>query len=202
MAFIKVIHPTQAEGKLKQIYAKVSGPGGQVDHVLQVHSLRPHTLEGHMCLYKTVLHDTRNRLPHWYAESIGVLVSRLNQCEYCDRHHSAGLKRLLRREAKDFDAYDRALSQARPGAPFTEREQAGLAYARKLTHTPGAIEQADIDFLRQAGFSDGEILEVNQVTSYFAYANRAVTGLGVSVDGELLGLSPGDADDPEAWHHG
>ncbi len=173
-----------------------------MDHVLQIHSLRPHTLEGHMCLYKSTLHDTRNRLPHWYTESIGVLVSRLNDCEYCDRHHTAGLQRLLRREGKDLGPYDRALSLERPGEPFTGKEQAGLAYARKLTHTPGAIEQADIDYLRQQGFDDGEILELNQVASYFAYANRTVTGLGVSVDGEKLGLSPGDEDDVEAWHHG
>jgi uncharacterized peroxidase-related enzyme len=202
MAFIEIIHPAEATGKLEKIYGLVSGPGGQVDNVLQVHSLRPHTLEGHMCLYKSVLHDTRNRLAHWYTEAVGVLVSRLNQCEYCDRHHSAGLKRLLRRLDRDFGDYDRALSLQRLGAPFSEKEQAGLEYARKLTHTPGAIEQSDIDHLRLKGFDDGEILELNQVASYFSYANRTVTGLGVSVDGEQLGLSPSDTDEDEAWHHG
>ena len=201
MAFIKGIHPGEATGKLEKIYGLVSGPGGQVDNVLQIHSLRPHTLEGHMSLYKSVLHNTRNRLPHWYLEAVGVLVSRLNQCKYCDGHHTAGLKRLLRRQEMSFDEYDRALSLGQPLEPFTVKEQAGLVYARKLTHTPGAIEQADIDFLREQGFDDGEILELNQVTSYFAYANRTVTGLGVSAEGEKLGLSPGDADDEKAWHH-
>ncbi len=52
--------------------------------------------------------------------------------------------------------------------------------------------------LRGAGWSDGEILEINQVTSYFAYANRTVTGLGVHTEGEKLGLAP---DDSEDWHH-
>ncbi len=202
MAFIKVIHPGQATGRLERIYGLVSGPGGQVDNVLQIHSLRPHTLEGHMGLYKAVLHDTRNRLPHWYTESVGVLVSRLNNCDYCDRHHSTGLRRLLRREGREFAEYDRALSLEQPGAPFSDKEQAGLAYARKLTHTPGEVEQADVDFLRESGFDDGEILELNQVASYFAYANRSVTGLGVSVEGEKLGLSPSDEDSEEAWHHG
>jgi len=41
-----------------------------------------------------------------------------------------------------------------------------------------------IETLRAAGASDGEILEVNQVTGYFAYANRVVLGLGVTLDGE------------------
>jgi len=66
MAFIKVIDPESAQGRLAKIYARVSGPGGQVDNVLQIHSLRPHSLEGHMALYKAVLHHPRNKLPLWF----------------------------------------------------------------------------------------------------------------------------------------
>ncbi len=59
----------------------------------------------------------------------------------------------------------------------------------------------DIDALRAAGFDDGEILEINQVTAYFAYANRMVLGLGIDIDGDIIGLSPGDSSDPENWSH-
>ena len=205
MAFIEVIEPREASGRLAKIYRLVRGPGGQVDNVLQIHSLRPHSLEGHMALYKSVLHDTHNKLPVWYLEAVGVLVSRLNKCDYCDGHHAAGLKRLLRSLDMDFAEYDRALdrilSGVQPGEPFTTREQAGLAYAMKLTHAPGSIEQADIDYLRAQGLNDGEILELNQVASYFAYANRTVTGLGVSAAGETLGLSPAHSDGQDAWQH-
>jgi uncharacterized protein YciW len=55
--------------------------------------------------------------------------------------------------------------------------------------------------MREAGLDDGMILEVNQVVAYFAYANRTVLGLGVSHAGEVLGLSPGDSDDPDNWTH-
>ena len=51
--------------------------------------------------------------------------------------------------------------------------------------------------MRDAGLSDGEIFEVNQVTAYFAYANRVVTGLGVHTEGEELGMCPPDED--EDW---
>jgi uncharacterized protein YciW len=80
-------------------------------------------------------------------------------------------------------------------------QSAALAYARKLTLSPGDIVQQDIDALRTAGLSDGEILEINQVASYFAYANRTVAGLGVSTEGEQLGLSPHDSKDPADWGH-
>ena len=56
--------------------------------------------------------------------------------------------------------------------------------------------------MRAQGYADGEILEINQVAAYFAYANRTVIGLGATTEGDELGLSPGDADDPENWAHG
>ncbi len=201
MTFIKVINPQQAGGRLKKIYQRVQAPDGQVDKVLQAHSLRPHSLEGHMAIYKAVLHHSSNHLPEWYLEAIGVLVSRLNGCSYCATHHAEGMKRLLEAESLDFSTYVQALEMDEPGGPFTAREQAGLVYACKLTQKPGRIEAEDIDALRKAGFDDGEILEINQVAAYFAYANRTVTGLGVNVDRETLGQSPETGDDSIGWTH-
>jgi len=202
MAFIRVIHPDTAEGKLSEVYQRVRGPGGQVDNVLQIHSLRPHTLEGHMALYKAVLHHPDNGLPRWFLESIGVLVSLLNGCAYCVRHHKAGMDRLLRKEPELAEGVWEQLQREAPGAPFTAPQQKAIAYVRKLTLTPGDIIADDIEALRAKGFSDEEILEINQVTSYFAYANRTVTGLGVTIEGEKLGLAPGDGDGPDGWRHG
>ena len=201
MAYINVISPEQASGRLKKIYQRVQSPDGQVDNVLQVHSLRPHTLEGHMAIYKAALHHSRNQLPEWYLEAIGVLVSRLNGCTYCALHHAEGMKRLLKAEALDFEAYTSAFEDDEPGDPFTAREQMGLSYARKLTRNPGQIESSDIDDLRHAGFDDGEILEINQVTAYFCYANRTVSGLGVNMSGEVLGQSPETGDYNSGWGH-
>jgi uncharacterized peroxidase-related enzyme len=198
MTYIKVIHPDTATGRLAKLYDRVTGPGGQVDNVLQIHSLRPHTLEGHMALYKAALHHPRNKLPTWFLEAIGVLVSLLNDCSYCAKHHAAGMKRLMKNETDKFSACLEQLTHESPGNPFTPAEQAALGYARKLTLLPGSISDKDVDKLRAAGLSDGKILEINQVAAYFAYANRTVTGLGVHTEGEKLGLAP---DDSEDWHH-
>jgi alkylhydroperoxidase family enzyme len=93
------------------------------------------------------------------------------------------------------------LSDGNPEAAFSGKELAGLHYAEKLTTAAGDLVEDDIHALRAAGFDDGEILELNQVTAYFAYANRTVLGLGIDADGDIIGLSPGDSDDPENWSH-
>jgi uncharacterized peroxidase-related enzyme len=59
-----------------------------------------------------------------------------------------------------------------------------LNYAAKLTKTPAAVGQGDIDALREAGFSNAAILDVAQVTAYFAFVNRIADGLGVELEGE------------------
>jgi uncharacterized peroxidase-related enzyme len=152
-----------------------------------------------MALYKAVLHHPGNRLPTWFLEAIGVLVSLLNDCSYCARHHGVGMKRHLKDKAELFDDYRQQLGQEAPGGPFTPAEQAALQYARRLTLAPGRIGPAEVDELKAAGFSDGQILEINQVAAYFAYANRTVTGLGVDTAGEVLGLAP---DKSDGWQHG
>ena len=57
-----------------------------------------------------------------------------------------------------------------------------LDYAVKLTRTPGDMERADVDALRAAGFSDRDVLDIAEVTAYYAYANRIADGLGSTTE--------------------
>lgn len=200
MSWIKVKSKDELDKSQQDLYKQLAGSDGQVDNVLQIHSLRPHTLEAHMMLYKAALHHNRNTLPVWLLECIGIYVSRLNRCDYCDRHHTAGLFRLIE-NADQAQAMDRALSKPLPGAPFNETQQAIFGYVRKLTVAPSEVEQSDVVQLQQAGYDDGEILEINQVTGYFAYANRSVLGLGVKASEPQLGMSPPNDDDIHNWGH-
>ena len=57
-----------------------------------------------------------------------------------------------------------------------------LVYAVKLTLTPGEVERADVEALKEAGFSDRDVLDIVEVTSYYAYANRIADGLGITTE--------------------
>jgi uncharacterized peroxidase-related enzyme len=198
--WIETVEYEDAEGRLKTLYDRVRAPDGQIDNIMKAHALRPHTLEGHMTLYKYVLHHPNNTLPKWQLELLGVYVSHLNGCAYCVEHHFAGLKRLM----KDDGQAEALRGALQAGAPEEALDGALLAmarYAEALTRDPGDIDVTYIEAMREAGLDDGQILEVNQVVAYFAYANRTVLGLGVSHAGEVLGLSPGDSDDPDNWTH-
>ena len=52
----------------------------------------------------------------------------------------------------------------------------------KLTATPSAVSDADVEHLRSAGFSDRDILDIVEVVGYYAYANRVADGLGIETE--------------------
>ncbi len=200
MTWISTIAYDDAAGALKKLYDRIKGPDDNVDNIMLAHSLRPHSMEGHMALYKYVLHHPRNTLPKSYLETIGVWVSLLNECRYCVEHHFGGLSRLLKDDARA-TAVRESMEQRNPALAFGGSELAGLLYAEKLTTSPSEVSVKDIENMRSSGFDDGQILEINQVAAYFAYANRMVLGLGINTEGDIVGLSPGDNSDPDSWSH-
>ena len=200
MTWIKTIPYEEAEGKVKDLYERIKGPNNNVDNIMMAHSLRPHSMEGHMALYKNVLHHSRNTLPKWLLEAIGLCVSIINQCEYCIEHHYEGMRKLIEDDQRS-QSIRKALEEDDPSKVFESKELATINYAVKLTINPYDISPEDIETLRINNVEDGEILEINQVAAYFAYANRMVLGLGINKSGDIIGLSPNDSDDENNWSH-
>ncbi len=185
-AWIEMIPDEEATGLVKEMYEKVRTPHGTVDNVMRVHSLRPHTMEGHVVLYRSVLHNPANTLPLWFLEVVASYTSIINNCAYSLTHHFTNARRLLNDEARA-DAIYQALEDAAPERAFGGKERALLIYAGKLTSDVGNMVATDIGALRAAGCNDGEILEVNQVVAYFSYSNRLLNGLGVTTEGDVVG---------------
>ena len=193
-AWIKMIAADEADAELARVLDLARTPHGTVDNVMRVHSLRPHTMEGHLALYRSVLHHPATTLPSWFLEVVATYVSIVNSCRYSVTHHFDNACQLLNDEKRS-KTIRAALRARSPEVAFDGRELALLRYAEKLTASTGAMEEGDIDVLRDAGCDDGEILEVNQVAAYFNYSNRVLNGLGVSTDGDAIGYYSGEAGD-------
>ena len=112
----------------------------------------------------------------------------------------SGLKRLMNDDKKS-EQFLIAVENGLLIDYLDAKHYEGINYARMLTLDLNSITKQNIDKLKTADFTDGEILEINQVTSYFNYVNRSVIGLGVNIDGDVLGLSPNISDDPKNWNH-
>jgi uncharacterized peroxidase-related enzyme len=65
-------------------------------------------------------------------------------------------------------------------------DRAMLDYAAKLTREPWSMIEGDVEALRAVGFSDEAVLDINQVTGYYAFVNRLADGLGVELEEQQL----------------
>ena len=57
-----------------------------------------------------------------------------------------------------------------------------LDYSVKIAQVPPNVREEDLDPLREAGFSDNEILDICQIAAYYTYVNRMALGLGVELE--------------------
>lgn len=112
-------------------------------------------------------------------EMIAFHVSKLNGCHYCSNAHESVLIGL---------GVDEATISAieTTGTIEDARMVPVLAFAAKLAQTPGAVVQADVDHVRDAGWSDQTVEDVIGVVLLFSAVNRLVDGLGIRGSDEMF----------------
>ncbi len=190
-AWIEMVSDEDADEDLKLALNLARTPHGTVDNVMRVHSLRPNTMNGHVVLYRACLHDEANTVPTWFQEVVSSYVSVLNDCPYSYANHWANARFLIGDPARSEDI-EAALQAHSPENAFQGAQLSALKYTEKLTRTPGGVKKSDVVELRDSGWDDGEILEINQIICYFNYANRLLNGLGVTTDGDVVGYYESD----------
>jgi uncharacterized peroxidase-related enzyme len=169
MARIALIEPDQAPAEVKEIYEqKLKGKPGNAQKAL---AHRPDMLKNFLGFYASVGRSLDRKL----YELMYIRVSMINQCRYCLQHHLASSKRA----AVTPDVW-KAL-QAADYSRFTQKEQAALAYAEKLTRDPHSVTDNDFVILRQH-FNDAEIVDVHLLTGVANLTNRFTDPLGLEVE--------------------
>ncbi len=176
MAFIETISPENAEGELQQIYEAVLKSRGQVAEVLMLHSLNPASLTNHLDLYMTLMF-AKSPLKRKIREMIAVVVSKANNCEYCQVHHAEALNNFW----KDDNRINK-LRQDYQQANLDKKELVLADHAWNMTKNPAYATQEIIDNIRRAGWNDRAILDANMIISYFNFVNRMVLGLGANLE--------------------
>ena len=86
MSWIKTIPYGEADARLKPLYDRVTGPDGNVDNIMMSHSLRPHSMEGHMLLYKNCIHPTEAQDAKGSNGDHQRVTCRLCPRSLCQRH--------------------------------------------------------------------------------------------------------------------
>lgn len=173
MPWIQVIEKDEASEKLKEIYNEISGKRGKLSNIMKVQSLNPEAMKKHMELYLTLMFCPSG-LSREDRELIAVVVSSLNNCDYCVNHHAKALNYYWKDDKKI-----QSLIENYKSIDISEKKRNMLDYVYKLTTKPSEASKKDIKVLKDYGFYDEDILNINLITCYFNFVNRIALGLGV-----------------------
>jgi uncharacterized peroxidase-related enzyme len=174
MSWIDEVDVSEADGKLAEMYAELIEKRGKISNILKVHSLNPGAMGHHLDLYMTLMFG-KSGLSRAERESIAVVVSANNDCEYCVSHHLEALKHFI-----DDEETLTMLANADGLETLEPRLSNIVRHAEKLTNAPGAMTESDLGELRAVGLSDGDILDLTLIVAYFNFVNRIALGLGVT----------------------
>ncbi|MDG6228765.1 MAG: peroxidase-related enzyme [Candidatus Thermoplasmatota archaeon] len=177
MTYISIIDEQDAKDELKEIYQTLVQKRGNISNILKVHSLHPTAMKNHLDLYLSLMFN-KSDLKREDKELIAVIVSSINHCEYCIRHHTDALRFYWKDEKKIEDV----LLKKEASDLLSDPQKALVEFAVKLTKYPKNVNYEDVDRLKKNGFKDKDILEVVLISSYFNFVNRIALGLGVEVD--------------------
>ncbi len=158
---------------LGKLFAKAREKVGFVPNVFAAYVIRPERFRRWFAHFREIMQG-QSELSPAEREMIAVVVSSENHCLYCLASHGADLRLAL----KDGVLGDRiTLDYRRAG--LDERTTAMLDYAVKITQRPVECSPADIERLRQLGFSDEAIFDIAEAAAMYNFTNRLASATGM-----------------------
>ena len=133
---------------------------GVVPNMYRLVAQSPTTLQGFTsngaALTKTLDVKTRER--------IALAVAQVNGCDYCLSAHTYLGLNLAKISPEE-------IAQNRKGASGDAKANAAVQFAAKVVRERGHVTGADIKAVRDAGYSDGQIVEILAVTAENVFTN-------------------------------
>lgn len=162
MSRLKAIQTDSATGKAKELLEAVQAKLSITPNMTRVMANSPAVLEAYLSFSGALAGGSLNAK---LREQLALAVGEQNSCQYCVSAHTA-IGRMTGLSDTEIEAAREARSSAAKSA-------AALVFAQQIVAKQGRATQADVDTVRNAGFSDGEIAEIiahvalNIFTNYF-----------------------------------
>ena len=166
MPRLNTIDPANATGQADTLLQAVKGKMGMVPNMTRIMANAPAVLEGYLQLSGALAGGT---LDPKLREKLSLLAAEENGCGYCLAAHTT-VGKMVGVPADELTASRRAESA-------DDRDAAALRFAQRFLESKGGVADEDLDAIRSAGFSDGEIAEIGASVSasiFTNYFNRLV----------------------------
>ena len=171
MSRIELVNPTQATAQAAPALEQIHGAFGIVPNMFRAVANSPAALNSMWGSFGALGAGT---LGARLGEQIAVAIADRNACEYCLAAHTV-LGQKAGASAADMTA-------AQGGQSTDPRTAAALKFALQVVERRAHIEDADVQALHAAGFSDGEIVEIMAHVALNLFTNYVNVAFKVPVD--------------------
>ncbi len=175
MARIKPVEKEEASDEIKLIYRDIEAAFGMVPNLFKTYAHFPALLRVNWEKTKTLMMG--GELPRELKESIAVVVSAANACDYCVAAHSMALA-MMGFSKEKIDVLIRNIEKSE----MSQKDQKILQYVRKATLTPHKITDRETNELKSLGLTDSQLLEILGVMELFTGYNKFLDALSVEID--------------------
>jgi uncharacterized peroxidase-related enzyme len=158
--------PANLSDSMRAYFQKCQDKLGFIPNVLVAYAFDSAKLEAFAAMYNDLM-LAPSGLSKLEREMIAVAVSSQNRCYYCLTAHGAAV-----RQYSGQPILGEHMVMNYRAARLDKRQRAMLDFAVKLTVEPWAVEEADREALRRAGFSDRDIWDIAAVVGFFNMSNR------------------------------
>jgi uncharacterized peroxidase-related enzyme len=148
---------------------------GPTPNVLRSLSLSPQALRGFLSLQTALESSLTPRI----RDFVALAVSQVNGCRYCLAAHSFNGVRNHRLSDTD-------VREARVSALGEVKERAAAQFAASVTRMRGKILPVDLQLARNAGFSDGELIEIIALVAQYSLTNLVNNVFDTPLDYSLV----------------
>jgi uncharacterized peroxidase-related enzyme len=180
--------PAELTPAMRAYFDKCMEKLGFVPNVLKAYAFDVPKLEAFVAMYNDLM-LAPSGLSKLEREMIAVAVSSENRCYYCLTAHGAAVRAL-----SDDPVLGELMVMNYRAARLDRRQRAMLDFAVKLTAQPFAIEEADREAVREAGFSDRDIWDIAAVAGFFNMSNRVATATDMRPNSIYHGQTRGQAN--------
>jgi uncharacterized peroxidase-related enzyme len=171
MSRIELVNVTQAPGEAGLLLNQIHGAFGVVPNMFRAVANSPVALRSMWGAFGALGDGT---LGARLGEQIAVAIADRNDCAYCLAAHTA-----LGRKA---GASAQEMAAAQAGESDDPRTAAALQFALAVVEKRGHVDEASVTSLREAGFNDGEIVEIMAHVALNLFTNYVNVAFQVPVD--------------------
>lgn len=160
MQRIQPLDPNQATPEQQATFATIQSKFGGILNIFKTMNQSPAAVNTYLGIGQALADGT---LTPAFREQIAITVAEENACEYCLSAHTY--------IGKSLGLTPEELETAREARSNDPKTQAGLEFARQIVAKRGMVSDEDIADLRNAGYSDGQAVEILAVVVHNIFTN-------------------------------